>query len=431
MASIKISELPAATTPLSGTEIVPLTQSGVTKRATVANVVGPIVDSLYQINDTSSVAGNPAKFWSPAYFGNPGTGKVYRFNRVFTGVATGASSDRPLTNTIWTEAYSSSVVDSQFASVSAIGSLAVTGASRTSDYTVWAGGAAGGAIGLYGLSVNDEVTQSGISAGVFSEAFLESGVPGISEAAEFTASSKASTLTEITPYGGITSKATIGVNITAGFRLAYTQKVSAALVVGGLANPSATTKFRKLIVALAEGIDTTLGAGGGGVAMELGTGMSVRWLNSSSATEAEMFSNTRGLAIRGKQEIYPTTTPTTVATANQLRVGESSNNAAYGLNFGFYLDSGATWRGVVQAQNNSVGTDLLLNPLDGGVCVNGSAPDASAALDITSTTKGFLPPRMTATQRNAIASPTSGLIIYNYTTNKLQVYAAGSWVDLH
>jgi hypothetical protein len=46
------------------------------------------------------------------------------------------------------------------------------------------------------------------------------------------------------------------------------------------------------------------------------------------------------------------------------------------------------------------------------VGVNNETPDVSAALDITSTTKGLLIPRMTETQRDAISSPAAGLIIY-------------------
>jgi hypothetical protein len=59
----------------------------------------------------------------------------------------------------------------------------------------------------------------------------------------------------------------------------------------------------------------------------------------------------------------------------------------------------------------------------GGTVGFGTAtPDAKSVIDLTSTTKGFLPPRMTTTQRNAIASPPAGLMIYNTTTNKLNVY---------
>jgi len=44
--------------------------------------------------------------------------------------------------------------------------------------------------------------------------------------------------------------------------------------------------------------------------------------------------------------------------------------------------------------------------------INNENPDASAALDITSTTKGFLPPRMTAAQRNSISNPSAGLMLW-------------------
>lgn len=42
----------------------------------------------------------------------------------------------------------------------------------------------------------------------------------------------------------------------------------------------------------------------------------------------------------------------------------------------------------------------------------GATPDASAMLDVSSTQKGLLPPRMTQAQRTAIAAPATGLIVY-------------------
>ena len=45
-----------------------------------------------------------------------------------------------------------------------------------------------------------------------------------------------------------------------------------------------------------------------------------------------------------------------------------------------------------------------------------TTPDASAKLDISSTTKGFLAPRMTASQKTAITSPATGLLIYQTDT---------------
>jgi len=68
---------------------------------------------------------------------------------------------------------------------------------------------------------------------------------------------------------------------------------------------------------------------------------------------------------------------------------------------------------------------------DSGVGVNTlAANNASATFQIDSTTKGFLPPRMTTTQKNAIASPAAGLVVYDSTTNKLCCYNGSTWNDL-
>lgn len=60
-----------------------------------------------------------------------------------------------------------------------------------------------------------------------------------------------------------------------------------------------------------------------------------------------------------------------------------------------------------------------------GIGIN--TPDTSAILDITSTTKGILIPRMTTTQQNAISSPATGLLIYNTTLNTKQFYNGIIW----
>jgi uncharacterized protein (TIGR02145 family) len=62
-----------------------------------------------------------------------------------------------------------------------------------------------------------------------------------------------------------------------------------------------------------------------------------------------------------------------------------------------------------------------------GINTDGSAPDNSAMLDVKSATKGFLPPRMTTTQRNAISFPVEGLIIYNTDEKTLNIFNGNSW----
>jgi hypothetical protein len=56
--------------------------------------------------------------------------------------------------------------------------------------------------------------------------------------------------------------------------------------------------------------------------------------------------------------------------------------------------------------------------------------NSSAILQAESTTKGFLPPRMTTTQKNAIASPATGLQIYDTTLNRPCFYDGTTWITL-
>jgi len=55
-------------------------------------------------------------------------------------------------------------------------------------------------------------------------------------------------------------------------------------------------------------------------------------------------------------------------------------------------------------------------------------PDSSAILDVKSTDKGFLYPRMTTAERDAIASPTVGLTIFNLDDNCTDIYDGNAWM---
>lgn len=61
---------------------------------------------------------------------------------------------------------------------------------------------------------------------------------------------------------------------------------------------------------------------------------------------------------------------------------------------------------------------------------DGSPANISALLDVKSTSKGFLPPRMSTVQRDLITTPATGLVIFNSTTNNLQLYNGTEWVSL-
>ncbi|MFC5282708.1 hypothetical protein [Pedobacter alpinus] len=66
----------------------------------------------------------------------------------------------------------------------------------------------------------------------------------------------------------------------------------------------------------------------------------------------------------------------------------------------------------------------------GSVGIGTQTPNASAALDVVSTNKGLLTPRLTTTQRDAIAAPANGLLIYNTGTLKFNYWNGTTWIEI-
>ena len=72
----------------------------------------------------------------------------------------------------------------------------------------------------------------------------------------------------------------------------------------------------------------------------------------------------------------------------------------------------------------------------GQLGIGTSTPDTTSQLDISSTKKGFLPPRMTYAQRQAILNPATGLVIfcincgYRSIGGELEVYSGGKWRNM-
>lgn len=63
------------------------------------------------------------------------------------------------------------------------------------------------------------------------------------------------------------------------------------------------------------------------------------------------------------------------------------------------------------------------------VGIGTDTPDSTSVLDLTSTTQGFLPPRMTKVQRDAISSPAEGLVVYNTDEHCLNFWNGSLWMS--
>ena len=57
-------------------------------------------------------------------------------------------------------------------------------------------------------------------------------------------------------------------------------------------------------------------------------------------------------------------------------------------------------------------------------------PDSSARLEVSANNKGFLTPRMTSAERNAISNPAEGLLVYDTSTSSFWYFKSGNWTEL-
>ena len=116
---------------------------------------------------------------------------------------------------------------------------------------------------------------------------------------------------------------------------------------------------------------------------------------------------------------------------NSVLVGALSRPLANNANNEIVIGYDAIGNGSnsVTLGNSSISKTIL----SGSVAIGINSPDASAKLDVSSTSSGFLPPRMSNAQRNAISSPVAGLTVWcsNCGTNgEMQVYNGTAWTNM-
>lgn len=111
---------------------------------------------------------------------------------------------------------------------------------------------------------------------------------------------------------------------------------------------------------------------------------------------------------------------------NRFTVGRPTGSQQVNVDFASNPTGSTTAVGAFRTYKDGVNLSEVMTILeDGTIGVGTTTPDASTLIDMSSTTKGFLPPRMTNAQRAAITSPAEGLLLFN-TTNKGVAYRDGT-----
>lgn len=155
------------------------------------------------------------------------------------------------------------------------------------------------------------------------------------------------------------------------------------------------------------GYSTNIGSGLGTRLTTSNSGTTIYGSGSTSATTSLLVQNSAGTAALTVKDDLSTTFGSSI-NANYINMQFTGiYNSEY-----FSLASGV---GSLGSSGLYVGSGGIL---------------PSAIIQANSTTKGFLPPVMTTTQKNAIATPAAGLVVYDSTTNKLCCYNGSTWNDL-
>lgn len=124
-------------------------------------------------------------------------------------------------------------------------------------------------------------------------------------------------------------------------------------------------------------------------------------------------------ATGGRAKMGPLDLNSSNATTNQLAIskvkGSTSGACAY---FG---TGGTLSEETVGCKWDDTGKAMV---------IGSNSINASAAFQVDSTTKGMLVPRLTVTQRDAIVTPSAGLIVYNTTDSQLNFYDGANWLPV-
>ena len=136
-------------------------------------------------------------------------------------------------------------------------------------------------------------------------------------------------------------------------------------------------------------------------------------------------------------DIQNSNNSTGVLSGIRFQNGTTANTFKGGI---FYSDVSGFGRGDMLFVNNTVGSATNATTADakmvikytGNVGIGTTSPNTSAMVDITATDKGVLVPRMTTVQRNSIASPANGLLVFDTDHSNFFYYNTSKtkWINL-
>ena len=114
-----------------------------------------------------------------------------------------------------------------------------------------------------------------------------------------------------------------------------------------------------------------------------------------------------------------------------FRVYDNTGIVGAGARFGDVIVGNYVFNGTNIREISVNANALVMQATQGtGVVMGTTTLDASAFLQVNSTTRGFLPPRMTTAQRNAIASPVNSLIVFDTDLQNICYRRDGVWVQV-
>jgi hypothetical protein len=178
---------------------------------------------------------------------------------------------------------------------------------------------------------------------------------------------------------------------------------------GASALSSNTTGFQNTAIGYLAGYSVTTGANNTFIGVNS---------NTSSGTVSNSTAIGNGAVVTASNSIQlGNTSVTDVKTAGTITA--ASYKTPTGTSSQYLMADGTVSTGILSS--------TITNKL---VVGSASETTSSAVLEANSISKGFLPPRMTNSERNAISNPAEGLMIWNTTENEINVFNGSLWINM-